>query len=84
LKKVLVHFPNARVKQLDKLVEQKQFPNRNEAIREAVRLFVIDSANVHDPILHRICNLWHQWNQRKLTANDAMLSMHKFILEVGC
>ena len=41
MKSVLVRVPEAHVKILDELVAQKFYPNRNEAIRFAIRDLVL-------------------------------------------
>lgn len=41
MRPILVNIPKGRIMQLDVLVEHKEFPNRNEAIREAIRCFVV-------------------------------------------
>jgi len=37
---ITVHLTKEQVKSLDKLVEMKIFPNRSEAIREAIRRLI--------------------------------------------
>lgn len=41
MKPILVHVPEAHVKLLDLLVKQGKYPNRNEAIRFAIRDLVL-------------------------------------------
>ena len=52
MKLLTVHFPEPYVKALDKLVEQKFYPNRAEAIRVAVRDLLNEEA----------------WGRRRLTT----------------
>jgi len=42
LKVVTVHLPEAHVEALDELVRRKRYPNRAEAIRTAVRDFLLE------------------------------------------
>jgi len=40
MKIVTVHIPEAYVEALDELVKRREFPNRAEAIRYAIRQFI--------------------------------------------
>ena len=52
MKPILLHLPKPWVKALDKLIDQKYYPNRNEAIRTAVRDLLNEEA----------------WGRRRLTT----------------
>jgi len=40
MKKILIQVAEGQLKLLDKIVSEKYFGNRNEAIREAIRLLL--------------------------------------------
>ena len=81
MKHVLVNIPRERVEQLDRLIDKKEFPNRNEAIREAIRFFLNSDDYVARSKLQAISNLWHQWNKWKLESSTTLYKMSKLVLE---
>lgn len=44
MKVVTVHLPEAYIEAIDQLVRRKLYPNRAEAIRMAVRDFIMEEA----------------------------------------
>ena len=81
MKAVLVNIPKERIRQLDELVEKQEFPNRNDAIREAIRFFLNSEQYVERSKLRAISNLWHRWNNRELESFKALHCMRKIVLE---
>jgi len=43
---VTVHLPEAYIEAIDQLVKRRMYPNRAEAIRMAVRDFIMEEARV--------------------------------------
>ena len=81
MKAILVNIPKERIRQLDRLVEKQEFPNRNDAIREAIRFFLNSEQYVERSKLQAISNLWHRWNNRELESSKALYEMRKLVLE---
>lgn len=44
MKVVTVHLPEAYIEAIDQLVKRRMYPNRAEAIRMAVRDFIMEEA----------------------------------------
>ncbi|MCS7132391.1 MAG: ribbon-helix-helix domain-containing protein [Nitrososphaeria archaeon] len=44
MKVVTVHLPEVYIEAIDQLVKKKRYPNRAEAIRMAVRDFIMEEA----------------------------------------
>jgi len=43
---VTVHLPEAYIEAIDQLVKRRMYPNRAEAIRMAVRDFIMEEARI--------------------------------------
>ena len=52
MKMITLHLPLYYIRMLDKLIDEKKYPNRAEAIRMAVRDLVLDEAWATIPIKH--------------------------------
>ncbi len=48
MKVVTVHLPEAYIEAIDQLVKKKLYPNRAEAIRMAVRDFIMEEAMISE------------------------------------
>ncbi len=48
MKVVTVHLPEAYIEAIDQLVKRKLYPNRAEAIRMAVRDFIMEEATISE------------------------------------
>ena len=48
MKVVTVHLPEAYIEAIDQLVRRKLYPNRAEAIRMAVRDFIMEEAVISE------------------------------------
>jgi len=48
VKVVTVHLPEAYIEAIDQLVKKKLYPNRAEAIRMAVRDFIMEEAMISE------------------------------------
>lgn len=71
MEKILCAFPSKRLMALDALVANKQFANRNEAIREAVREFTEESDNWRQ--IHLVRALLKDWNEGKSSSDQHTL-----------
>jgi len=48
VKVVTVHLPEAYIEAIDQLVKRKLYPNRAEAIRMAIRDFIMEEAMISE------------------------------------
>ena len=48
MKVITIHVPEPYVEALDELVRRKEFPNRAEAIRYAIRQFIFEELSKND------------------------------------
>lgn len=86
MKVITVHLPKPYIKALDKLVDDKYYPNRAEAIRVAVRDLLNDEAwnrpfelkiDIEAKKIYELTKLFHSWNRREVASDKAMLTISK-------
>ena len=81
MKLITVHLPKPYIQALDKLVHDKYYPNRAEAIRIAVRDLLNSEQwkntcelriDVDAGKIYEFTDVFHRWNRRELDPDKAM------------
>ncbi len=62
-----VSLPKTLIQRFDRLIKEKQYPNRSEAIRDLIRKMLIEEEIKSDQVVLGVLHLLYDHHQRELT-----------------